>query len=126
MFNFNALVSRIKYIPRWSLMRQSRQEYLAEHTLNLEATTDAECAYRDADFVVIAVPTDYDEKKNFFDTSAVEAVIRKVLEVNPEAIMVIKSTIPVGYCRSLYVKYAKVFKEKGWDATHKLRLLFSP
>ena len=83
-------------------------------------------AYRDAEFVIIAAPTNYDPQKNFFDTHHIEDVIDLVLEVNPSATMIIKSTIPVGYCRSLYVKYAKVFKEKGWDATHKLRLLFSP
>lgn len=75
---------------------------------------------------MIAAPTNYDPQKNFFDTHHIEDVIDLVLEVNPEATMIIKSTIPVGYCRSLYVKYAKVFKEKGWDADRKFRLLFSP
>ena len=102
------------------------EKYLAEKELNLRATLDAEDAYKGADFVVIAAPTNYDPHKNFFDTSAVESVIDMVLKVNPEAVMVIKSTIPVGYCRSLYVKYAQQFKEQGFDSTHKLRLLFSP
>ena len=100
--------------------------FLAEKELNLRATIDAEEAYRDAEIVVIAVPTNYDSQKNFFDTHNVEDVINLVLKVNPEATMVIKSTIPVGYCNSLYVKYAKKFKEMGWDTTRKFRLLFSP
>ena len=102
------------------------EKYFAEKQLNLVATLDAESAYRDADFVIIAAPTNYDSQKNFFDTSAVESVIDKVLECGSEATMVIKSTIPVGYCRSLYVKYAHLFKERGYDTTRKLRLLFSP
>ncbi len=102
------------------------EKYLAEKPLNLVATLDGRSAYRDAEFVVIAAPTNYDPVKNYFDTSHVEEVIDLVLEVNPQATMIIKSTIPVGYCRSLYVKYARIFKEKGWDATHKFRLLFSP
>jgi UDPglucose 6-dehydrogenase len=102
------------------------EKYLAEKDLNLRATLDGKEAYRDADFVVIAAPTNYDPQKNFFDTHHIEEVINLVLEVNPEATMVIKSTIPVGYCRSLYVKYAKQFKEQGLDSTHKFRLLFSP
>ena len=102
------------------------EKFFAEKPLNLTATLDGASAYRDADFVVIAAPTNYDAQKNFFDTHHIEDVIDLVLEVNPEATMVIKSTIPVGYCRSLYVKYAHKFKEKGWDSTHKLRLLFSP
>ena len=102
------------------------EKYLAEKELNLRATLDGREAYRDAEFVVIAAPTNYDPQKNFFDTHHIEDVIDLVLEVNPEATMIIKSTIPVGYCRSLYVKYAKKFKEQGWDATHKFRLLFSP
>ena len=102
------------------------ERYFADWQLNLVATLDAEAAYRDADFVIIAAPTNYDSQKNFFDTSAVEAVIDKVLECGSEATMVIKSTIPVGYCRSLYVKYARLFRERGYDTTRKLRLLFSP
>ena len=81
------------------------EKYLAEKELNLTATLDGESAYKDADFVVIAAPTNYDSKKNFFDTSAVEAVIELVLKVNPDAIMVIKSTIPVGYTESVRKKY---------------------
>ena len=102
------------------------EQYFSQHQLNLVATLDAESAYRDADFVIIAAPTNYDSQRNFFDTSAVESVIDKVLECGSEATMVIKSTIPVGYCRSLYVKYARLFKERGYDSTRKLRLLFSP
>ena len=81
------------------------EKYLAEKDLNLTATLDAEAAYKDADFVVIAAPTNYDSKKNFFDTSAVEAVIKLVLQYNPKAIMVIKSTIPVGYTASVREKF---------------------
>ena len=95
------------------------EEYLATKPLNLKATLDQEAGYRDAEFVVIAAPTNYDPQKNFFDTSAVEAVIDAVLKVNPDAVMVIKSTIPVGYTRSLYVKY----QQKG---VKKFNLLFSP
>ena len=102
------------------------EKYLAEKELNLRATLDGRQAYSDADFIVIAAPTNYDPQKNFFDTHHIEDIIDLVLEVNPQATMVIKSTIPVGYCRSLYVKYARKFKETGRDATHKLRLLFSP
>ena len=102
------------------------EKYLAEKDLNLHATLDGREAYAGADFIVIAAPTNYDPQKNFFDTHHIEDVIDLVLEVNPQATMVIKSTIPVGYCRSLYVKYAKKFKEMGWDTTHKFRLLFSP
>lgn len=102
------------------------EKYLAEKALNLRATLDAREAYRDAEFVVIAAPTNYDPQKNFFDTHHIEDVIDIVLEVNPNAVMIIKSTIPVGYCRSLYVKYAQRFKEQGLDTTHKFRLLFSP
>ena len=81
------------------------EKYLAEKDLNLTATLDAEAAYKDADFVVIAAPTNYDSKKNFFDTSAVEAVIKLVIQYNPDAIMVIKSTIPVGFTSSVREKY---------------------
>lgn len=102
------------------------EKYFAEKELNLRATLDAHEAYRDAEFVVIAAPTNYDPQKNFFDTHHIEDVIDIVLEVNPNAVMIIKSTIPVGYCRSLYVKYAQRFKEQGLDTTHKFRLLFSP
>ena len=102
------------------------EKYLAEKELDLCATLDGEEAYRNADFVVIAAPTNYDPQLNFFDTHHIEDVIDLVLKVNPKATMVIKSTIPVGYCRSLYVKYARKFKEWGWDNSRKLRLLFSP
>ncbi len=95
------------------------EDYLANKPLSLKATLDQEAGYKDAEFVVIAAPTNYDSQKNFFDTSAVEAVIDAVLKVNPDAVMVIKSTIPVGYTRSLYVKYQK----KG---VKKFNLLFSP
>ena len=95
------------------------EKYLAEKELNLTATLDGKAAYADADFVVIAAPTNYDPVKNYFDTSHVEEVIDLVLEVNPDAVMVIKSTIPVGYTRSLYLKYAK----KG---VTQFNLLFSP
>ena len=100
------------------------EKYFAEMTLNLKATLDGAAAYRDADFVVIAAPTNYDPVKNFFDTHHIEDVIDLVLSVNPEAVMVIKSTIPVGYCRSLYVKYAR--KMVALDSDRKFRLLFSP
>ena len=99
------------------------EDYLANKPLNLHATLDGEAGYRDAEFVVIAAPTNYDSTKNFFDTSHVEEVIDLVLKVNPNAVMVIKSTIPVGYTRSLYVKYSKKW---GVDSTKKFRLLFSP
>lgn len=95
------------------------EKYLAEKPLNLVATLDGKSAYKDADFVVIAAPTNYDPVKNSFDTTHVEEVIDLVLEVNPDAVMVIKSTIPVGYTRNLYLKYAK----KG---VKKFNLLFSP
>ena len=102
------------------------EKYFAEKELNLTATLDGASAYRDAEFIVIAAPTNYDPQLNFFDTHHIEDIIDLVLEVNPEATMIIKSTIPVGYCRSLYIKYARIFKEKGWDTTRKFRLLFSP
>ena len=102
------------------------EKFFAEKELNLTATLDGAAAYKDADFIIIAAPTNYDPQKNFFDTHHLEDVIDLVLENNPEATIVIKSTIPVGYCRSLYVKYAKKFKEKGWDTTRKFNLLFSP
>jgi len=102
------------------------EKYLAEKELDLTATLDGASAYRDAEFVVIAAPTNYDPQLNFFDTHHIEDVIDLVLKVNPEATMIIKSTIPVGYCRSLYVKYAKLFRERGWDKRRKFRLLFSP
>ena len=105
------------------------EKYLAEKDLNLTATLDAEAAYKDADFVVIAAPTNYDPVKNFFDTHHIEDVIDLVLSVNPKATMVIKSTIPVGYCRSLYVKYAQKFAQMEPLADGKrreFRLLFSP
>ena len=85
------------------------EKFFAEKELDLVATLDGASAYRDAEFVIIAAPTNYDPQKNFFDTHHIEDVIDLVLEVNPEATMIIKSTIPVGYCRSLYVKYAKLF-----------------
>lgn len=102
------------------------EKYLAEKELNLTATLDGKAAYKDADFVVIAAPTNYDPVKNYFDTSHVEEVIDLVLEVNPDAVMVIKSTIPVGYCRSLYVKYAEKFANTPALAGKKFNLLFSP
>ena len=95
------------------------ERYLAEKPLDLTATLDGAAAYRNADFVVIAAPTNYDPEKNYFDTSHVEEVIDLVLSVNPEAVMVIKSTIPVGYCRSLYLRYAA-------QSVGRLNLLFSP
>ena len=95
------------------------EKYLAEKELSLVATMDAEKAYKDADFVVIATPTNYDPIKNYFDTSHVEEVIDLVLQVNPDAIMIIKSTIPVGFCRNLYVKYAS-------QGVKQLNLLFAP
>ena len=102
------------------------EKYFAEKELSLRATLDGREAYREAEFVIIATPTSYDTQKSFFDTHHIEDVIDLVLEVNPEATMIIKSTIPVGYCRSLYVKYARRFREQGLDKSHKFRLLFSP
>ena len=95
------------------------EKYLKEKELNLTATLDGASAYRDADFIVIAAPTNYDPVKNYFDTHHIEDVIDLVLSVNPRAVMVIKSTIPVGYCRSLYLRYAQ-------KSIERLNLLFSP
>lgn len=105
------------------------EKFFAEKKLNLSATLDGAAAYKDADYVIIAAPTNYDPVKNFFDTHHIEDVIDLVLSVNPDAVMVIKSTIPVGYCRSLYVKYAKKFEQMGPLADgrrRQFRLLFSP
>ena len=105
------------------------EKFFAERELNLTATLDGAEAYRNADIVVIAAPTNYDPVKNFFDTHHIEDVMDLVLSVNPQATMVIKSTIPVGYCRSLYVKYAEKFRAMGplpGGEPRKLRLLFSP
>lgn len=105
------------------------EKFFAEKELNLSATLDGAAAYKDADYVIIAAPTNYDPVKNFFDTHHIEDVIDLVLSVNPEATMVIKSTIPVGYCRSLYVKYAKKFEQMAPLADgrrRQFRLLFSP
>ena len=102
------------------------EKYLSEKDLDLTATLDGAVAYKEADFVVIAAPTNYDPVRNYFDTSHVEEVIDLVLEVNPDAVMVIKSTIPVGYCRSLYVKYAEKFKNTPSLQGKKFNLLFSP
>ena len=95
------------------------EKYLAEKPLDLTATLDGRKAYSDAEFVIIAAPTNYDPVRNYFDTSHVEEVIDLVLEVNPSAVMVIKSTIPVGYCRSLYVKYWR-------QGLRRLNLIFAP
>ena len=102
------------------------EKYFAEKELDLVATLDGASAYRDADFVIIAAPTNYDPQKNFFDTHHIEDVIDLVLSVNPDAVMVIKSTIPVGYTRSLYVKYALQFLYKPELKGKKFNLLFSP
>ena len=102
------------------------EKYLAEKELDLTATLDGKAAYMNADFVVIAAPTNYDPQKNFFDTHHIEDVIDLVLSVNPDAVMVIKSTIPVGYCRSLYVKYALKFLTDPELKGKKFNLLFSP
>ena len=102
------------------------EKYLAEKELDLTATLDGASAYKDADYVVIAAPTNYDPQKNFFDTHHIEDVIDLVLSVNPDAVMVIKSTIPVGYCRSLYVKYALKFLTDPALKGKKFNLLFSP
>jgi len=102
------------------------EKYLAEKELDLTATLDGAAAYKDADFVVIAAPTNYDPQKNYFDTHHIEDVIDLVLSVNPDAVMIIKSTIPVGYCRSLYVKYALKFLTDPALKGKKFNLLFSP
>jgi hypothetical protein len=102
------------------------ENYLKEEDLRLSATLDGRSAYADADFVVIAAPTNYDPVKNYFDTSHVEEVIDLVLDVNPDAVMVIKSTIPVGYTRNLYVKYADKFAQTAALKGKKFNLLFSP
>lgn len=102
------------------------EKFFAEKELDLTATIDGESAYKQAEIVIIAAPTNYDSQKNFFDTSCVEAVIDLVLKVNPDAVMIIKSTIPVGYCRSLYVKYAKVFAEEPALKGKTFNLLFAP
>jgi UDPglucose 6-dehydrogenase len=103
------------------------EKYLAEKDLNLVATLDGRAAYRDADFVVIAAPTNYDPKKNFFDTSHVEEVIELVLEVNPDAVMVIKSTVPVGYTKAVREKFS--YRERQADGSFKVvtpKILFAP
>lgn len=102
------------------------EKYLSEKDLDLKATLDGAAAYKDADYVVIAAPTNYAPQKNFFDTHHIEDVIDLVLRVNPDAVMVIKSTIPVGYCRSLYVKYALKFLTDPALKGKKFNLLFSP
>lgn len=102
------------------------EKYLSEKELRLTATLDGAAAYKEADFIVIAAPTNYDPVKNYFDTSHVEEVIDLVLEVNPDAVMVIKSTIPVGYSRGLYVKYADKFRNTPKLKNKKFKLLFSP
>ena len=102
------------------------EKYFAEKELNLTATLDGASAYKDAEFVVIAAPTNYDPVKNFFDTHHIEDVIDLVLSVNPDAVMVIKSTIPVGYTRSLYVRYAQRFATDPTLQGKKFNLLFSP
>ena len=102
------------------------EDYLANKPLNLRATLDGKSAYAQADMVIIAAPTNYDSQRNFFDTHHIEDVIDLVLEVNPDAVMIIKSTIPVGYCRSLYVKYAFRFLTEDNLKGKKFNLLFSP
>ena len=102
------------------------EKFFAEKELDLTATVDGEKAYKQAEIIIIAAPTNYDSQKNFFDTSAVEAVIDLVLEVNPDAVMVIKSTIPVGYTRSLYVKYAKKIASDSKLRGKNFNLLFAP
>ena len=128
-------VTAVDIIPEKVSMINSRkspiqdeyiEKYFAEKQLDLTATLDGAQAYKDAEFVIIAAPTNYDSQKNFFDTSAVESVIDLVLDSNPDAVMVIKSTIPVGFCRNMYVKYAARFETdpKLWGK--KFNLLFSP
>ena len=124
MQNLNIAVAGTGYVGL--IQDEYIEKYLAEKDLNLTATLDGVAAYKQADFVVIAAPTNYDPVKNYFDTSHVEEVIDLVLEVNPDAVMVIKSTIPVGYCRSLYVKYAEKFKNTPSLQGKKFKLLFSP
>ena len=102
------------------------EKFFREKQLNLTATLDGAAAYKDADFIIIAAPTNYDPVTNYFDTHHIEDVIDLVLSTDSHAVMVIKSTIPVGYTRSLYVKYAQMFKAEGKDSSTKLRLLFSP
>ncbi|MCI6862320.1 MAG: nucleotide sugar dehydrogenase [Prevotella sp.] len=102
------------------------EKFFREKQLNLTATLDGAAAYKDADFIIIAAPTNYDPVTNYFDTHHIEDVIDLVLSTDSHAVMVIKSTIPVGYTRSLYVKYAHKFKAEGKDSSTKLRLLFSP
>lgn len=102
------------------------EKYLSEKELDLSATLDGASAYKDADFVVIAAPTNYDPVKNFFDTHHIEDVINLVLSVNSDAVMIIKSTIPVGYCHSLYARYAKMFAETPALKGKTFNLLFSP
>ena len=102
------------------------EKYFAEKELRLSATLDGKTAYKDADFVIIAAPTNYDPVKNFFDTHHIEDVIDLVVEVNPDAVMVIKSTIPVGYTRSLYKEYALQFLLKPELKGKHFNLLFSP
>ena len=102
------------------------EKFFREKQLNLTATLDGAAAYKDADFIIIAAPTNYDPVTNYFDTHHIEDVIDLVLSTDSHAVMVIKCTIPVGYTRSLYVKYAQKFKAEGKDSSTKLRLLFSP
>ena len=102
------------------------EKYLAEKELDLTATLDGKAAYKDADYVVIAAPTNYDPVKNFFDTHHIEDVIDLVISVNPDAVMIIKSTIPVGYTRSLSIKYAQQFLHNPELEGKKFNLLFSP
>ncbi len=125
MINAGKSPIRDEYIEKF-LSGEAVDENGEKVVLNLKATLDAESAYKDADFVVIAAPTNYDPQRNFFDTSHVEEVIETVLKVNQNAVMVIKSTIPVGYCRSLYVKYAYEFAKHHNPVSTKFRLIFAP